>query len=227
MTEQKPESAEPRSQEHVQHAVRSALESGEDIRERVRRLVVDLARGARGPGETAREAVRSVWDASTNVARRSAPETRDGIMRDVIDGIVRGVETIAQATTYAVREAGGRGERFAREDLDIAAKDLETIGEVFVETVTHASDRLGTELGSGARELKGHAERAVAAVRPALGEAARAIRKDPAHAVTEAATTAVRGSRLAVGALLGAVSGALAGAAELLEPGRSEERSER
>lgn len=208
----------------VTETVRQAVECGGDVREQVRSIVVELFRGSQGTGETVRSAVRSVYATAVDVVRRSAPENPDSVLRNVIDGITSGVQTVAQSAQYAIQEASARGQRFAGEDVDYAKRSLNTASDVLLDTVRYASERIGAELGSGARELKTHAERAVEAARPAIAASLDALARHPVQTATEAAGSTLRGGRLAAGAFLSAVSGVLAGAAELLDPDKGEKR---
>ncbi len=199
-------------------AVQEVVESGRDVKERVQAIVVNLFRGAKDSNQNLRTAVQSIYETAADVVSRSAPQEPNSVLRGVIDGIASGVQTIAQSTQYAIQEATSRGQRFAGEDLDYAAKNLNAAADVLVDTVRYASERLGAELGTGVRELKTHAERAAEAARPAIAATLDAIARHPVQTAQEAASTTVRGGRLATGALLGALSGVLASAAEMLDP---------
>lgn len=204
--------------EQTAEAVREALSSGENIQERVQSIVVDLFRGRAGAEQSLRAAVNGMLDTAAEVVRGSAPTGAENVLKGVIDGVASGVEKVAQAAGYAYQEARGRGERFAREDLDRVTKDLDSISQLLVETVSYASDRFAFESGSAVRELRAHAQRATDAVQPVISGVLDAIRRDPVQAASEAAGTTVRGSRLLAGAFLEAVSGVLSGAADLLKP---------
>ena len=60
-----------------------------------------------------------------------------------------------------------------------------------------------------------------------MASSLEALTKHPIQTAGEAAGTALRGSQLTAGALLSFVSGALAGAAELLDPDRRKKSEER
>ena len=74
--------------------------------------------------------------------------------------------------------------------------------------------------------MKAHAERTVSAASPVVTSSLEALAKHPVQTAGEAASTALRGGQLTAGALLSAVSGALAGAAELLDPDRRKKKSD-
>ncbi|MEJ7591307.1 MAG: DUF6781 family protein [Planctomycetaceae bacterium] len=219
-TQEAPKSDNAEAAQPVSEAVREAVESGNDVAERVRQIVVDLFRGKHGATATAREAIHGIVETASDIANRSAPEKADSVVRNVIDGIGTGLKSVAQTTQYAVQEATDRGQRFAKEDVERAKKDLNGIREILVDTVKYFADRVSTETGSTVKELKTHAERTMAAAKAVVSSSLEALAKHRIQTAGEAASTALRGSQLTAGALLSAVSGALAGAAELLDPAR-------
>lgn len=232
MTDINPDSSNPDSSnadatQPVSDAVRHAVESGQDIAGEVRKIVVDLFRGKEGTIASARKAIQGMVETATEVANRAVPDKADSALRNVIDGIGSGLKSVAQTTQYAVQEATDRGQRFATEDVERAKKDLTSIGEILVDTVKYFSDRVSTETGSAVKELKTHAERTMAAAKPVVSSSLEAITKHPIQTAGEAAGTAVRGSQLTAGALLSFVSGALAGAAELIDPARRQNADEK
>lgn len=225
-TQQQDNSSSPSSSSsspdpQVQEAVRQAVESGDNVRERVHSLVVDLMRGPQGTLETLRRGVTDIMNSSVEIARRMPGDKSESVLRGVIDGVTSGVQSVAQAANYAVQEAAARGQRFAGEDLNRTVTDMNAISQIILESVAHASERLGSEVGTGVRELKTHAERAVEAIRPVLKETVSTMTQNPVQAATEVAGTAVRGGRLIAGTLLSAVSGILSGAAEAIDPDRN------
>jgi len=227
MTDETSESKNPEAPpQPVADAIREAVESGQDIAGEVRKIVVDLFRGNESTVASARKAIRGMMQTASEVASRATPEKADSVLKNVIDGIGTGLKSVAQTTQYAVQEATDRGQRFASEDVERAKNDLSSIGEILVDTVKYFSDRVSTEASSAVKELKTHAERTMAAAKPVVTSSLEAITKHPIQSAGEAAGTAVRGSQLTAGALLSFVSGALAGAAELIDPARRQKAEE-
>lgn len=204
----------------VSESVREAVESGQNISEQVREIVVNLFRGKDSTTSSARAAVQGIVQTATDIVNRSAPEKADSVLRQVIDGITGGLSSVAQSTQYAIQEAASRGQRFAAEDLGRANKDLNGIREILTDTVKHFTNRAGTETGTMVSELRMHAERAAAATLPVVTSSLETLARNPLQAAGEAASTALRGGQLTAGALLSAMSGVLQGAAELMDPSR-------
>jgi hypothetical protein len=157
---------------------------------------------------------------ATEIVKRSAPDNPESVLRNVIDGVTSGLSIVAQSTQYAVQEATARGQRFASQDLDRAKKDLSGISDILMDTVKYFTNRVTEEAGTAAKELRTHAERSAAAVTPVLKSSVDAVTGHPVQTAGEAAETVLRTAQLTAGALLGAMSGLLAGAADALDPSR-------
>ena len=215
-----PNETTPESSVPLSEAIREAVESGKDVRDRVRDVVVSLFRSSEATTASARAAVSGIVQSATEIVKRSAPDNPESVLRNVIDGVTSGLSTVAQSTQYAVQEATDRGQRFANQDLDRAKKDLSGISDILMDTVKYFTNRVTEEAGTAAKELKTHAERSAAAVTPVLKSSVDAVTKHPVQTAGEAAETVLRTAQLTAGALLGAMSGLLAGAADALDPSR-------
>ncbi|MFN9718689.1 MAG: DUF6781 family protein [Planctomycetota bacterium] len=197
------------------------LQSGHDVRERVRQLVVGFFRGTSSTTTSAREAIQGLIQTATDIADRAAPDRAENALRNVIDGVTAGLQSVAQSTQFALQEAAGRGQKFASEDLDRVRRDLDGIGEILTDTVRYFTSRVSEETGTAMKDLKTHAERAVSSVTPSIRSTMETVTTHPIQTASEAAGAAMRGGQLAAGALLNAMSGLLAGAADLLDPART------
>ena len=215
-----PNETTPESSVPLSEAIREAVESGKDVRDRVRDVVVSLFRSSEATTASARAAVSGIVQSATEIVKRSAPDNPESVLRNVIDGVTSGLSTVAQSTQYAVQEATDRGQRFANQDLDRAKKDLSGISDILMDTVKYFTNRVTEEAGTAAKELKTHAERSAAAVTPVLKSSVDAVTKHPVQTAGEAAETVLRTAQLTAGALLGAMSGLLSGAADALDPSR-------
>lgn len=205
--------------------LKDILDSGHDVRERVRELVVGFFRGTSDTSSSARAAIQGVIQTAADVADRAAPDKAESALRNVIDGVTAGLQSVAQSTQYALHEAAGRGQKFASEDLDHVRRELNGIGDILTDTVRYLTSRVSEETGTTLKDLKTHAERAVSSVTPSIMSSIEAVASHPIQTASEAAGTAVRGGQLAAGALLNAMSGLLAGAADLLDPARTQPSS--
>jgi hypothetical protein len=215
-----PNETNPDSSVPLSESIRAAVESGKDVRDRVRDVVISLFRSSEATTASARAAVSGIVQSATEIVKRSAPDNPESVLRNVIDGVTSGLSIVAQSTQYAVQEATARGQRFASQDLDRAKKDLSGISDILMDTVKYFTNRVTEEAGTAAKELRTHAERSAAAVTPVLKSSVDAVTGHPVQTAGEAAETVLRTAQLTAGALLGAMSGLLAGAADALDPSR-------
>ena len=151
------ESIETQAEPPVSEAVRQAVESGQDVSKRVQEIVENLFRSKESTAASARAAVNGIVQTAADIVKRSAPESSDSVIRNVIDGVTAGLGAVAQSTQYAVQEAASRGQRFASQDLDRAKKDLNGISDILIDTVKYFTNRVAEETGTTVRDLKTHA----------------------------------------------------------------------
>ncbi len=223
MTTAPQETPEPATTDPAQPvcaSIREAVASGRDTADHVRQLVVDLCNGKRSPVTSARDAIEGMLETALEIANRATPEKAESVVNKVIDGIGTGLKSVAQTTQDAVEDATARGQRFATEDVERAKQDLSSIREILVDIAKYFAGRISSETGSTFQNAKSHAEEAFTATKPVVASSLEALAKHPLQTAGEAASTALRGSQLTAGALLNFVSGAFAGAAELLDPDR-------
>jgi hypothetical protein len=195
-----------------------AVRGGLPLRERVQQLVSELFQSGQGSVQAAGAVLQQGLQSAAELARESFPERRDSVLRELFEGTVAGLESVAQSARYAMEEASSRGRKFAAEDMQRLRSDVEGIGGILRESLSWFSTRLTTDLGNAAAELRTHAERATGAALPGIQSAAESLLRHPLQTATEAAETAVRGSRLTLSAVLRTAGSLLSGAADRVRP---------
>ncbi len=189
---------------------------GDDVREKVRRFVVDTVRERRLELDRLGALAEKMIGGAVAGVRNAAPDRSDSVLRDVIDGLGDGLSASAHATRLALEEARGRGETFAKEDLEKAVEDLRTLEGMLVDTVTRVGRGTSSFAGSQAKTLVEHAKRTAAHVRPSIESALAEAVKHPVKMTTETAATAAKAVPQAAGTLLRSMSGLLLAASDLL-----------
>lgn len=197
-----------------------AVRDGLPLRERVQRMVSELFQSGQQSVDAAGVVLRQGLQSATELARESLPERQDSILRELFEGTAAGLESVALSARCAVDEATSRGRRFAAEDVQRLRSDVEGIAGILSESLTWFSGRLSADIGHAATELRTHAERAAGAALPGIQSAAESLLRHPVQTASEAAETAVRGSRLTLSAMLKTASNLLSGAADRVRPGR-------
>jgi cobalamin biosynthesis Mg chelatase CobN len=191
---------------------------GDGVRERVRRAVVRTVRERRIPIHRVQDLAGRMLDAAIRGVQSAAPDRRDSVLRETIDGLADGFEATATATRLAFEEARGRAETFARSDVAQTVDDLRTLERMFMDVVSQRIRDAGKEAGAGLKDIVDHARRAAAGrIRGQAQAALTAAAHHPVRFAQEAASSGVKAAPRAAGALLESMSGLLQGAADLLK----------
>ncbi len=199
-----------------------AVRDGQPLRERVQQLVSELFQSGQESVQAAGVVLQRGLQSAVDLARESLPERRDSVLRELFEGTAAGLESVAQTARYTMEEASARGRRFAAEDVQRLRSDVEGIGGILKDSLRWFSERLTADLGNAATELRTHAERATDAAMPGIRSAAEGVLRHPLQTATEAAETAIRGSRLTLSAVLRTAGSLLSGAADRVRPGRED-----
>jgi hypothetical protein len=148
---------------------------------------------------------RSVVDGAVTALDKSVPRDPDSVLRQVIDGLGDGLSTAALATRLAMEEAKAERKRFAEEDLSRMTRDLRTIGDLFVDTVSQAASKVksmtATELGA----LRRHSEQTKKRFLPSVSSALASITEQPLQFGKELIEAGVKMSQQALGSLFAAI----------------------
>jgi ElaB/YqjD/DUF883 family membrane-anchored ribosome-binding protein len=206
-----------------EQAERIAAE-GTDIRDRVRKLVLDsIDRGSLNVAEV-RSTARDIVEGVSRGVRRSGEGDRGRILDETIEGLSDGFGRVAQATRLAISEAEGRGQRFREEDIRRAVDDLRSMERMFLDSASEFSGKLTDEVRAQAGDIMQHARRAVEGMRPSVESALDAARRHPGQLAGEAAASGVDATRGLVGSLFKAAGGMLDAAGEVVSGRRAEDK---
>lgn len=214
--------------EQAEHIAGEAGESpdAEDVRERVRRLVVDTLRTRNLSLEELNEVSRQVLEGAAAGVKEATPEAQRTVLRSVIDGLADSYATAANAARLTLEEANARRKAFAEEDLSQAVRELRDLDKRFVHTVLRTTERAWGALREQAGAVKEHTQRAGESIRPSIEQALQVARRHPGRLATEAAAAGVEASRHTAGRLLQAMAGLLQGAGEAMAPSERAARNE-
>ncbi|MDY7108122.1 MAG: DUF6781 family protein [Planctomycetota bacterium] len=198
------------------------VREGDEVRQRVRRAVVETVRERRLPMNRVQDLAGQMLGGAIEGARSVAPERRDSVLRETIDGLADGVEATATATRLALEEARGRAETFAQNDVARTVEDLQTLERMFVDVVSERARQAGGRAAEGVKELVDHARRAGGRIGRQAQTALTAAARHPAQFAQEAGSAGAKAAPRAAGALLESMSGLLQGAADLLKGDETE-----
>ncbi len=113
----------PGAEQAEQEAEHIAAE-GQDVRERVRRLVVNTIQQRRLSFDELNDVTRHVLQGASAGVKQATPEKQRTVLNSVIDGLADSYATAANATRLAFEEANRRRQSFAQEDLQQTLREL-------------------------------------------------------------------------------------------------------
>lgn len=207
-------------------AAEKIASEGQDIRERIRRLIVDTVRQRSVRLSELRSLFDDVMRGAVAGVREATPQRQDSALRQVIDGSVEAMEITANASRLAMEEAMSRGKAFVDEDVRAAGGDLKELGERFAEIAVDSAKKAGKLTVSQLDELRQHAVRAAKSAWPAVRSAVSASMKHPFNLATESAQAGAHFTRMTAGAFFSAMSGMLQAAADLATPKTAEKEDD-
>ena len=210
-----PDDEHATSPEQVESTAERIAAEAEGVRDRVRDLILNAVNGQAGGIAELRRTADAVLAGIARGVKNAGEGRREGVLNEAASGLADGVSRSVNATRLALREAEGRGQRFAEEDLKRTVEDLRTIEKLFAETVVGFFESLSKEVSGQAGDVKAHAERTAADAKAEVGSALEAALAHPQKIAGEAVSTAADAARQGVGALFQVASGLLDAAADV------------
>ncbi len=202
--------------EQLQASVQEAVESSEDVREKVRRLTVEaLAEGKLDTSEVRAVIEAVVGGASAGIDKHGGRARQ--ALEDAIRGLEDGLIKAAEASKLALEEAASRAEEFAEQDVKNAFDQLIELEKMYVETLAEVARKGGEQAGEMLEDMARHAKNSGTAI----GEYMTEVMATLPHKLQEAGEWGLKASlestRTAGAQLAAITSGLLAGIAEALE----------
>ncbi len=212
------------TRESVKEAVKQAIETGKNVEETVAHITRDATEKALKEGRfranRLKEIIEKVLSGAVEAAEESGKEVKE-VAYGAFEGTQKGVGS-------AMESIGNKTREFIHDDLARAKEDLETIDELFLETVDRVAKRSGETAKNVLTGLVEQAERTTVGLRKKIGHAVEKLRtagKDTAKTTTEAAgkvTRVVAEEAMEIGkrsaeVAKGAISGMLKGAKDALQ----------
>jgi len=196
-----------------------------DVRERVRKLVTDAASGQSAALGDVRRAADAVLAGVARGVQSVGQGGREGVLNEAISGVADGVSRSVNATRLALREAEGRGQRFAEEDVKRTVEDLRTIEQLFQDTITRFVDRVTEETKAGADDVRTHAVRTAEGARADIASAIEAATEHPGKLAGDAVNVAADVARRGVSSIFGAAAGLLDTASSAASPRKHDDKA--
>ncbi len=202
--------------EQLQAAVQEAVESAEEVQEKVRRLTVEaLAEGKLDPQEV-RSVIKAVIEgASTGIDKHGsrARQALEEAMRGLEDGLIKA----AEASKLALEEAASRAEEFAEQDVKQAFDQLIELEKMYVETLAEVARKGSQQANQILDDLATHARNSGTAIGEYMAEVMTTLPRKLQEAGEWGLKAGIETTRSAGAQLASIASGFLAGIAEALD----------
>lgn len=199
----------------IRDEIRSAVQLGRGIQ----KAACDITLKALTRGELDRDAIRKVTGDVVKAVQEAA--TVQGtrakeVMAEAVAGVDEALAHAAQALKLSIEEAGGRAEKFSREDLAKARESLKNLEGDFIDALRETARSSRSTISSIMDDMITHAQSSGTAVGRQLqqmsGLSGRMAEAGRAH-FEAAARTAVSSTAM----MARIASGVLAGIAESLD----------
>lgn len=190
----------------LQKKIEGIVSDGRDVQNRISQVVTEEANKFQLNQQGLLALSRSIMDGATAALTRAMPNKPDSVLRPVIDGLGDGLGTAALAARLAFEEAKAQEKSFADEDLTKLSTDLRTLGDLFVDTVSHTANKFksltATELGA----LRKHVEQVAKRLMPAIESTLTAVKEHPFQFSNESVEMGVSATKQALGGLFAAIA---------------------
>lgn len=209
--------------------VRKAVEEGFEVQERVRQITLRVMRARsfdiKSLQQTANAVLRGARAGVQTELKQSAAESK--VARDRLKEAVTGLDValaqFAEAAKLAVQEASGRAEKYSKEDLARARKDVEKLEKMFLDALHESASATKDAAGDILHDLASHARTQGSAVGRQMRDTLEAIARQLGAAGRAQAGIGLHLARNTSDLLRQIAAGVLTGLADHVRPARSRE----
>ncbi len=202
--------------EQLQSSVQEAVESSEDVQEKIRRLTVDALAEGKLDTEEIRSVIKAVIEGASTGIEKHGPHARQAL-EEAMRGLEEGLIKAAEASKLALEEAASRAEEFAEQDVKQAFDQLVELEKMYVETLTEVARKGGEQANQILEDLATHARNSGTAVGEYMSEVMTTLPGKLQEAGEWGLKAGIETTRSAGAQLASIASGFLAGIAEALE----------
>ena len=143
--------------QQIHDAIKKVVESGENIREKVRDITVDALSKEHFDKDHIKSVIKSAWDGAKEGAERQGKQVKE-IFTEVMSGLDEALEKYAHASKLAIEETVGRVQEFTKHDLKRTLEDLHGLEEMFLDTMTEAATNTKNAFSDVLTDLVSHAK---------------------------------------------------------------------
>jgi len=196
-------------------AVKAAIEHGENIRAKVRKITLDALQRGKLDAQETRRVIRSVMHGASLGVSKAGDKTKQAL-GEALAGMDEALAKSAEAYKLAIEEAEGRLRDFSKHDLDKAFNNLRTLESMLLDTLKEVADQSAGEAREIYQSLARHTKVNATSAGATASAAISSLEKKLGRTLREVAAA---GSDVALGTtskLADAAAGFLAGLSDAL-----------
>jgi hypothetical protein len=202
---------------NVSEDAKSAVLSGEDLRNKVRDITLNALSERKLDKESIRDVISSVTQGVGEGVSEPGERAQASVLQ-ALEGVDDALQKSAQAAKLAAQEAIGRANDFTDHDVRAALDELSTLEEMFLETVKVVASQSGEVAAGLLTDVAGHLRSSGTGVGTQAAEAVDGLRKE-LKAVGRDTLVNAADAGVAVGEQMANIaSGFLSGMADALQP---------
>jgi len=198
--------------------VSQAVVSGEDIHGAVRDITLKALQQGKLDVAHINKVVKAVAE-GVGMGSFEQGEDVKGVVKEAVNGLDQALLVSVESSKLAVDEAAGRIKDFTQHDIKQAMNDVESLEELFLETLTGVAQASSGVVKDVMTDLHSHLQRTGTAVGSRSNEVLEGLHQSLPKMGLEGAKTGVQMSQSAGESIARIASGFLAGVADSLQTG--------
>lgn len=208
----------------LENDIRQAVASGDNVKEMVRQITLKALTRRELDLAAIRRVARSVVAGARQGATDRGPDIKDALGK-AVSGLDDALSKAAEATKLALQEATSRGDDFSAQELKRTLKDVQTLEQMFVETLRDAARGGKDQVHHILADLADHARHSGTAVGAQIRESMADLIVHLASAGKSGVRTGVKSAKTTASLMARMASGMLEGVADSLHPKQPERKS--
>ncbi len=201
-------------------AVEAAIEQGDDIRNKVRNIVVDSLKEGHLDTDSLKQLIQTVIEAANETSPKNAKQTVE-TLQQIVNGLDDALAKAAEASKLAIEEAVGHVDDFSETDVKRAMSDLEGLEDLFIDTMNEFADAGQDAAHQVVSDLASHARNSGTAVGRTVAETLAGLQYRISHSPKPKLEDVTNTLRAGGATIASIASGILAGLADSLQPEKS------
>ncbi|MCW8994620.1 MAG: hypothetical protein OQK77_02270 [Psychromonas sp.] len=204
------------SRQELQHKIQETVESGQDVRETVRRITLKALTKGKLDSEEIRQVIDAVLKGAVQGAEIHAQKSKD-VLLNAVSGVDDALSSAAEASKLALEETAGNLKTFTKENFQQATDNILEIEEIYLDTLMHIARGSNEFVRSTLSDLVQHARYSGTGVGRRSAELVKILHAQLGQTLSGTLTTGSQSALKVASQLSYAAAGFLDGIAQTLD----------